>query len=326
MIDCGTVVNGYEFMNIIGSGGYATVYRVRSLRFDKIFAAKVLSISDDVGEKAWETFEAEISALMQLDHPNIIRLYDRFRIEKQFFIILEYCAQGSLWDHVNKQGPLKGQFLCHVVADLCAAVSYAWGQGIAHRDLKPQNVLIDDFGRAKLCDFGISLIQQRDSESMVQDFRCSIAYAPPEILSRLPHNPMSADVWSLGATIISLVKGKQPWDAKNHMEICQAIKTANYSLPPDTPQPIRQLIKLMVVPNQMMRMHVEEIDRNPAYLELRKKNNQKTIKQSQSGGVLPGLPLSMAGLAIGPSRMVHAQMAQYKRRGSVCKRIDTFLT
>lgn len=256
----GEVVNNYEIIEQLGSGGFSTVYKVCSKKFGYIFAAKVITVDKLVADKAWESFDAEIQSLVRLDHPNIIRLYDHFRDGNRFFLILEYCEGGSLWDLVRKQGPLKGRHLIEVVLQICSAVSYAFERGIVHRDIKPQNILLDSFGRCKLADFGIS--HMRSDGARCRDYRCSACFAAPELLRHLPFDPMKADVWSLGVTIASLVLGAIPWaDERSGLN-------GLYVLPPGTDPTLRKLIERMIVVNPSRRISMIEFEKTPFYQKL----------------------------------------------------------
>jgi len=120
--------------------------------------AKVLETDMDNEKKGWKSFESELNTLIKLDNPNIIRIYDFFNENNKFFLILEYCPNGSLEQEIAKNGKLSITKMRNLTSQLFSAISYSHGCNIAHRDIKPQNVLIDQFGRYKLADFGIAQV------------------------------------------------------------------------------------------------------------------------------------------------------------------------
>lgn len=166
-------INDYVFIKRVGHGGSAYCYLVESMKFEinKLFVAKVIPTSQ------FALITAENNALMELNHPNIIKLYDRFTFSSYYVLILEYCENKSLAEAIV---PNIGIYGCRNVissqyeqTDLdlfknCAyqivnALSFCHLKKCAHRDIKPSNVLIDHYGRMKLTDFGLSIKYQNDN-------------------------------------------------------------------------------------------------------------------------------------------------------------------
>lgn len=228
----GLVLEGYEFIEAIGMGGYSSVYRVRSQKFGRFYVAKVAHIRNSNMESAWQAFDSEIQALLRLDHPNIIGLFAHFRHGNNFILILEYCQKGSLLDYMRENGPINGVLLLRTVKQICSALKCAWEQGVYHRDIKPANILLDEKGNAKLVDFGISKIIQNDGVAVKDvDFRCSPICAAPELVNEVPHDPIKSDIWSLGITLLWLAGGTIPWNYKHFEELLQAIREGSYIVP-----------------------------------------------------------------------------------------------
>lgn len=204
----GLLINDYEFIQRVGSSGYSDFYRVRSQKHHSLFLAKVTKVENRFIGRAWSMFESEIKALSMLDHPNIVKLYGHFRHGDMFVLILEHCRNGSLEDYMNENGPLDGMMLVKTVKEVCLAVKYALARGVHHRDIRPGNVMFDDNGRAKLVNFGVA-IAGKDGivSSKVCDGTCSRVCMAPEILNGSEYDPEKSDIWSLGVTVICLVRG-----------------------------------------------------------------------------------------------------------------------
>lgn len=215
----GQEINGYKFLEKIGEGGFSQVYKVYHEKYQQIFCAKVMKYDQD--EKNWTLFRSEMDSLVSLDHINIIRLYNFFKVDDRLYLILEYCPGGSLYDRVEKNGPLTGDELMNVTEQLVSGVQYIHQQRIAHRDIKPQNVLFDSHGRVRIADFGISKLGDGDK---LCTFTCSAAYAAPEILGRKPYSPFAADIWALGVTLYYISHGKLPWPTSSFVLMTEAIE------------------------------------------------------------------------------------------------------
>ena len=195
---------GYDYVESLGSGGCATVHLVWSRQYRMQFAAKVVHAHNQT------TFGAEVNSLKQLEHPNIINMYDHFDVgDGRQIIIMEYCPNGSLQDMINTQGPLSKQQANKYFKSITRALAACHEIGIAHRDIKPSNVLIDLYERPKLADFGLALECGRGDKTY--DKAGSMAYSSPEMFRSEAHDPFKSDVWALGILYYIMITGRLPW-------------------------------------------------------------------------------------------------------------------
>lgn len=244
MIKAGSLLEGYEFLELIGRGGFSSVWKVRSLKYECLFVAKVATVKVDV-DRTWKAFDSEVQALIRLDHPNIISLYAHFRYSDNFILILEYLRNGSVYDWIRRNGALEETILYQVVKDVCSALRYAWSQGIQHRDVKPQNIMLDENRRAKLVDFGISVMNEA-GHLETSDFTCSMVCAAPEIIGRRPYDPLKSDVWATGITILWLVRGEIPWLIERTSELLVMIAHGSYIIPSSMDPTLRSMVTKML--------------------------------------------------------------------------------
>ncbi|EAY07620.1 CAMK family protein kinase [Trichomonas vaginalis G3] len=249
-------IHKYGFKKLIGKGGFSFVYLVESEDDHKKYCAKVTPLNNDIilGVKI-DPLEAEIKALMSLSHQNIIRLYDHFTENNCFFIILEYCQLGSMQDTLNKKGLPKEQFI-NYARQIVSALTFVHSKNIAHRDIKPGNILIDSLGHIKLSDFGISIT---NANNMIEPFSGSLLYMPPEIILKKPHNPMQADIWSLGVLFAYMINGRAPWQCDNVNSLRTCIIAGDFKLRANTPPEIIDLISKMMRIDPNERPSVAEI-------------------------------------------------------------------
>lgn len=246
----------YEVIKEIGNGNFGVCYLVKSFKFDMEFVCKVSRI-----EKSTPVFldcmkqEAEI--LAKLNHPNIVSIYDYFFENHTAFIILEYCPNGSLIDLINKQGRLSTRELERFALEIISALDFLHKKGIAHCDIKLSNILIDNFGRAKICDFGLSRISL-NGEKDKKDLRGSIHYMSPEMLSHATYDMFKADVWAIGVLLYVANVGSFPYGALNPHTILDDIYNNPRTLS-DKYGPIADVVNLCLTITEASRPTMSQI-------------------------------------------------------------------
>ena len=203
------VGDSLELLEEIGSGGMGTVWKARQLRLGRLVAVKFLAprLSDE--PEFAQRLEREARALARLNHPHIVSIHDVGRDEGRPYIVMEYVPGRPLSEAL----PLAPERASAVARDVLDALEYAHAHGVVHRDIKPQNILIDGAGRAKVTDFGIArLIGDAAAEgSLTTEGRLigTPAYMAPEALSgALPDARM--DVYAMGVLLHEMVTGERP--------------------------------------------------------------------------------------------------------------------
>ena len=248
------MAHGYMLDKQIGKGGNATVFLVKSLKYNCDFCVKVCKPHGKSTER-----ENEIRTLMNLNHKNILCIYEYFEENDYLYQILEYCPGGSLADVVEHEGPLSYPKLVQICTQLCEAVKACHEANVAHRDIKPANVLLDQYGRPKLADFGLSGFYS--NESTVHSRAGSLAYMAPEIFRKSEgHNPFKADIWALGVTFFYLAVGRLPWETSSLPELLRTIAIGYVDCgAQDTPRPLVKVLKGMINPDVSRRMTIDDV-------------------------------------------------------------------
>lgn len=257
--------HGYSVVKQIGKGGFGTVYTVISEKYQATFVAKLIS------RTSITTPEAEIDNLLLLTHPNIIRVYEYFSSGDFIFLILEYCSGGSVMDILTTKGRLAHNVIVEYAWSVLQALRECHAKRIAHLDLKPANVLIDGYGRAKLADFGLSKIVEGNK---VRDFSGSREFQAPEQLDKLPFDPFAADIWSLGVTFYWMATAKSPfnnaWAPAHRLEM----ELQSFECPKYMDAKLAKLLRLMINPCPQSRPSVSEIMENSLFDKFRTKDQQ----------------------------------------------------
>ena len=199
-------ISGYTNLEEIGRGGYAVVYRAHQAQFGRQVAIKVLT-NPGFGETDRARFEREALAMGRLSwHPNIVVVHETGTTDAGLpYLVEEFVEGGSLGDTLRTSGPLDPAAAVADVIQLCAAVQTAHEADLLHRDIKPDNALVDAFGRIKLADFGIAAVtgSTLTATGMVT---ATIAHAAPEVLNG-GRATFPSDVYSLGSTLYELLAG-----------------------------------------------------------------------------------------------------------------------
>lgn len=209
-------IGNWEFKRTIGSGAYSTAFLVRSLKYGRDFCAKMTQVDETFFDCKGGPKDPELNALLSLDNPNVIRVYDYFRIDNLFFLVLELCESGNLAEKIKETGPVSADVIGVLLSDILNGLVACHEHHIAHRDIKPHNIFLDRYGHAKVADFGLS--SYLNPNQLVTTQCGSPFYAAPEIFGNSAYDPFKADVWSLGVTIYQAAVGRVPWSENVDLE------------------------------------------------------------------------------------------------------------
>lgn len=202
------LIPGFNYISLLGSGGFSDVYLYEQDRPRRKVAVKVL-LSDLKTEGARRRFESEANLMAQLSsHPYIVTIYEaEVTAAGHSYLAMEYCSRPSLDVRYRRQRFSVDEVLA-VGIQVASAVETAHRAGIVHRDIKPANILVTDYNRPALTDFGISGTLADDTDD---DSGMSIPWSPPEQFTDGSVDGIRVDVWALGATLYTLLAGRSPF-------------------------------------------------------------------------------------------------------------------
>ncbi|HEV3226790.1 MAG TPA: Stk1 family PASTA domain-containing Ser/Thr kinase [Acidimicrobiales bacterium] len=217
-----TVFNGrYELHRRLARGGMADVFLARDQLLDRPVAVKVLFPEFATDPSFVERFRREAQSAANLNHPNIVSVYDWGQEQGTYFIVMEYVEGRSLAEILGTEGPLHPQRAAEVASDVAAALGFAHRNGVVHRDVKPGNVLISPTGQVKVADFGIARALGADPDSNLTQAGSvmgTATYFAPEQAQGLPLDPRS-DLYSLGVVLYEMVAGRPPFSGESPVAI-----------------------------------------------------------------------------------------------------------
>jgi beta-lactam-binding protein with PASTA domain len=232
-----TVFNGrYELHRRLGRGGMAEVFLARDLQLGRPVAVKVLFPQHAADPAFVERFRREAQAAANLNHPNIVSVYDWGEEHGTYFIVMEYVDGQSLADTLRSKGPLAAGSAVEVATDVAAALGVAHGAGVLHRDIKPGNILVTPSGLVKVADWGIGrAIDAQVEENLTQTGTVmgTATYFSPEQAQGLTLDNRS-DLYALGVVLYEMVCGRPPFSGDSTVAIA-------YKHVQEPPTPPRQL-------------------------------------------------------------------------------------
>jgi len=225
--------------NLIGFGSFGRVYLGMNLDSGELFVVKqVVFVSKERSEEVVQ-LEREIALLATLDHVNIVKYLgtERNSVNNELSIFLEHMPGGSVADLVSRFGPLVDTVVRKYTREVLAGLQYLHSRGIIHRDIKGQNILVDNRGVCKLADFGssryLNSVNAGDNNAASLSLRGTPVFMPPEVIKEQRYSKKS-DVWSIGCTVLQMASGKPPYnELDNHYAVLIRITSTDEHPPFD---------------------------------------------------------------------------------------------
>jgi len=246
MLSKGQKINErYEIVKSIGEGGMANVYLAQDSILDRQVAVKVLRGDLSADDKFIRRFQREAQSVSNLSHPNIVEVYDVGEEDGNHYIVMEYIKGVTLKQLLKKRETLTITEVIDIMTQLTDGISHAHESYIIHRDIKPQNIMIEDNGLIKITDFGIAMALNATQLTQTNSVMGSVHYLPPEQASGKGAT-VKSDIYSLGILMYELLTGNVPFKGDNAVEI--ALKHMKDKIPsirkqnPAIPQSVENIL------------------------------------------------------------------------------------
>jgi TolB-like protein/serine/threonine protein kinase/Tfp pilus assembly protein PilF len=226
----GTRLGNYQIESLLGQGGMGVVYKARQISLSRPVALKILPPHLSSDASFVKRFKREAQAVAQLDHPNLVQIFDIVRARGLHFFSMQY-VEGKTLDEVLKQrGRLNADEAINIVLQAAQGIEHAHKNGIIHRDIKPSNIIIDESGNAKVMDFGLArTAEERSRLTRSGTLIGTLDYMSPE-QCRGDEVDGRTDIYSLGVVLYEALTGRMPFEAPNEAALIHKIINED---PPD---------------------------------------------------------------------------------------------
>jgi len=209
----GGMISGFELIEKLGEGGMGSVFKAKQISLDRMVALKILppDLSNDADEI--ERFKLEARSAAKLSHPGIVQVYETGGHHGVFYIVMEFIDGYNAGEWIRRDDKLSQADTLFIADSVAKGLQYAWDKhNIIHRDIKPDNILIDADGTIKLADLGLAKIVGSKDAALAVDDMCTPHYCSPEQAAAEKISDPSSDIYSLGATMYHMVTGQLPFD------------------------------------------------------------------------------------------------------------------
>ena len=281
MLSKGQKINDrYEIIKSIGEGGMANVYLAKDTILDRQVAVKVLRGDLSSDEKFIRRFQREALSVSNLSHPNIVEVYDVGEEDGQYYIVMEYIEGKTLKQLLYKRGALTLPEVIDIMTQLTDGLSHAHEAYIIHRDIKPQNIMIEDNGTIKITDFGIAMAVNATQFTQTNSVMGTVHYLPPEQANGKSAT-VKSDIYSLGILMYELLTGSVPFKGDNAVEI--ALKHMKEKLPsirkqnPLIPQSVENIVIKACAKNPRNRYNTVKEMHDDIVSAMAKENEKKIV-------------------------------------------------
>lgn len=235
----------YKIIEVIGGGGMSNVYLAHDMILNRDVAIKILHYNFDDEDESYRRFQREALSATSLSHPNIVSTYDVGEDEGHHYLVMEYVKGMTLKQYINEYAPLAPTRCVEIMQQLTSAIAVAHQNQIIHRDIKPQNVLMDEDGNVKVADFGIAMALTATSFTKTNSVLGTVHYLSPE-QARGGMTTKKSDIYSLGIVLYELLTGELPFSGESAVSIAlkhlQAETPSVRAIVPTVPQSLENVV------------------------------------------------------------------------------------
>lgn len=235
----------YKILEVIGGGGMSNVYLAHDMILDRDVAMKIMHFNFSDVQEMHRRFQREALSATSLTHPNIVSIYDVGEDGDMHYLVMEYVKGQTLKQYIQKYAPLAPTKCVNIMKQLTSAIAHAHQNQIIHRDIKPQNILMDESEKVKITDFGIAMALEDTSFTRTNSVLGTVHYLSPE-QARGGTATKKSDIYSLGIVLYELLTGELPFSGESAVAIAlkhlQSETPSVKSIVPSIPQSLENVV------------------------------------------------------------------------------------
>ena len=257
----------YEIKDIIGIGTFGEVKLGVNKKTNENVAIKIIDKEKMINYNNIQRIKREFNIIKSLNHLNIIKTYLIDEDKKKFYIVMEYCERGELFNYILKNKRLKENEAAFFFYQIINGVEYMHNKNIVHRDIKPENLLLNKNNIIKIIDFGLSNFC--NNNHLLSTLCGSPSYSSPELINGEKYNGFSADIWSIGISLYAMIYGYLPFRDKNKKNLFKLISDCNIEYPDYSCVSLvaKDLLKKVLIKDPSKRLNLQQIKEHPFYLK-----------------------------------------------------------
>ena len=261
------ILLNYKIKKVIGKGTFSIVKLAIDKETGKKIAIKILEKDKIKNKRDMNRIERELSMVKKIDHPNIAKVYDIKEDENKYYIIMEYCENGELFNLILEKHKLSEEESAYYYFQIINGLEYIHYNNIIHRDLKPENLLLTKNNILKIIDFGLS--NYNTDDNLLSTPCGSPCYASPEMVSGEKYNGFTSDIWSTGIILYAMIYGYLPFENINNNNdiLFQKITECKVDYPRNSCIFALDLLKKILVPNSKERIKIDDIKKHKFYIK-----------------------------------------------------------
>ena len=275
-------IDNYDILTFLGEGTFGVVKLGVDKSTEEKVAIKIIEkkrILDKVDERH---VKREIDILKKINHLNVIKTKKIFEDSENIYIIMEYCEKGELFDYIVKEICLSGKEASYYFYQLINGLENIHKKGLVHRDVKPENLLINKNNILKIIDFGLS--NYYDGKKLLSTFCGSPSYTAPEMLTKEEYDGIMADIWSTGIVLYTMLCGCLPFEDEDKEILFKKIINGKIDYPDNLEEDAVDLMKKILIIDPKKRISIQNIKKHDFYQKGRKeffKKHYNILKKSR---------------------------------------------
>jgi serine/threonine protein kinase len=255
-------IGKYELGITLGTGQFSKVKVGIDTETNKQWAIKIIDKAQLQRQRMEEQLKREIAIMKTLQHDNVVQLHEVMQTGNNIYLVLEVVSGGELFDKIKSSRKLDEATARRYFQNLITGVHYCHSQGIAHRDIKVENLLLDSNDVLKIADFGLSNLQPANNGAVLRTVCGTPHYVSPEVLKEQPYNGFIADAWSCGIVLFVMLAGYLPFDDENMNSLFNKIERGEFRLSRQFTEGASKVISALLTVDPAQRMTIDDVIKN----------------------------------------------------------------